>query len=90
METRYHYSSACLQLFSIHCSAVRSHSQFTAALVLQLDQIIVFVTTTEFLAQELSMIFIRLSNVLLLNSLRYKQEDRGFDSRGCDWNFSFT
>jgi len=24
------------------------------------------------------------------NSLRYKSEGRGFDSRWCYWNFSFT
>jgi len=36
------------------------------------------------------MIFIRLRNALLLNSPRYKLEGRGFDSRLCLWNFSFT
>jgi hypothetical protein len=26
----------------------------------------------------------------LVEALRYKSEDRGFDSRWCHWNFSFT
>jgi hypothetical protein len=27
---------------------------------------------------------------LLVEALRYKPEGRGFDSRGCQWNFSLT
>jgi hypothetical protein len=26
----------------------------------------------------------------LVEALRYKPEDRGFDSRWCEWNFSLT
>ena len=26
----------------------------------------------------------------LVEALRYKSEDRGFDSRWCNWNFSLT
>lgn len=51
METRYHYSSACLHLFSIHFIDTRILSQFTVALFLYPDQILILVTTIEFLAQ---------------------------------------
>ena len=51
MKTHYHYSSAFLHLFSILFSDMRILSQFTAALFLQRDQILIFLSTTEFLAQ---------------------------------------
>ena len=48
------------------------------------------ITFLQILFAEYSVFFLGAPGTLVVTALDYKTEDRGFDSRWCDWSFSIS